>query len=174
MIRNLIFILALLAFPVYGWSSPFSNPLATPQSSLSPKINIKPLVESNPASPGDPFRLYLSVEIEEGWHIYSLQPLAGNELLATQIILEDNVFDDGVEHWQESPVSLIQDDAQDRVVKGHRVTAEFHKDLYVPKNFSSGRYPINGRLIYRACDNKLCTLPKSSPFASWIDVGVIR
>jgi len=60
------------------------------------------MADSDPVHPGDRFKLYLSVQIEEGWHIYSLQPLDGNELLATQIILEDNVFESA------RPISISQ------------------------------------------------------------------
>jgi len=81
------------------------------------------MADSDPVYPGDRFKLYLSVQIEEDWHIYSLQPLDGNELLATQIILDDNVFESAGD-WQESSPSLIQDDAQAKLVKAHTNIAE--------------------------------------------------
>jgi hypothetical protein len=116
--------------------------------------------------------LYLSVQIEEGWHIYSLQPLDGSELLATQITLSEEDRLESAGDWQESATRLIQDDAQAKRVKAHTRIAEFHKDFQVPKNFSLGNYSINGKLVYRACDNKLCTLPQSLTFVSRIYIGL--
>ncbi|MBC8287818.1 MAG: hypothetical protein H8E42_10145 [Nitrospinae bacterium] len=131
------------------------------------------VVDKNPVYPGGHFKLYLSAQIEEGWHIYSLQPLDGNELLATQITLEDNVFE-SQEHWQESPTRLIQDDAQEKLVKGHVNTAEFYNSFRVPKKLRSGNHFIKGKFSYKACDNNLCTLPQSLPFTSPVHVGVIK
>lgn len=131
------------------------------------------MTDRDPVYPGDSFKLYLSVQIEEGWHIYSLQPMDGNELLATQIMLEDDIFE-SQKNWQESPTRLIQDDAQEKLVKGHVNTAEFSNSLSVPQNFKSGDYPINGELLFKACDNSLCTLPQSLPFSSHIHVGVAK
>jgi DsbC/DsbD-like thiol-disulfide interchange protein len=171
MIRNLIIILAGIFFSVQGFAEP--SPFPTSQSSFSPKINIDSLIDRNPVYSGDSFRLYLSVQIEEGWHIYSLHPLDGNERLATRIILEENIFE-SAGRWQESPVSLIQDDAQDKMVKGHTITAEFHKNFNVPQNSKPGKHFLTGKLLYQACDNNLCALPQSLPFTRQIQVGIIK
>ena len=168
MIRNLIFILASIFFSGQGFAQ--SSPFLNPPSSFSPKLQIESLINKNPVSPGESFRIYLSVQIEEGWHVYALKPLPGNELLATQIVLEDHAFEE-VTVWQESPVSLIQDDALEKMVKGHTLTAEFYTNLNVPTEFRSGRYTLNGHLLFKACDNKLCTLPQELPFASSVSVS---
>lgn len=105
----------------------------------------------------------MSVLIEEGWHIYSLSPLKGSESLATQILMDENVFQDQ-EGWQEPEPSLIQDEAIEKMVKGHKGNVEFSKVYSVPVDVEAGKYPIKGRLVYRACDNKLCTLPQEFPF----------
>ncbi|MZH03104.1 MAG: hypothetical protein F3745_06845 [Nitrospinae bacterium] len=168
MIRILIFILAgLIAPAAFANPSPFSNSTV----SSGPGIKLSTMVDRDPAYPGDRFKLYMSVQIEEGWHIYSLQPLDGNELLATQIVLEDHIFE-SQNLWQESPTRLIQDDAQQKLVKGHIITAEFQNSFRVPENSRSGNYSIKGKLLYRACDNNLCTLPQTLPFDSQVRVGV--
>ena len=169
MIRILIFILAGLIAPALAFAnpSPFSNSIV----SSGPGIKLSTMVDRDPAYPGDRFKLYMSVQIEEGWHIYSLQPMDGNELLATQIVLEDHVFE-SQNLWQESPTRLIQDDAQQKLVKGHVITAEFHNSFRVPENSRSGNYSIKGKLLYRACDNNLCTLPQTLPFDSQVRVDV--
>jgi DsbC/DsbD-like thiol-disulfide interchange protein len=107
MIRILIFILAIFPVSVFAKSFPFSKS----NISSNPSVKLNMTVDRDLAYPGDHFKLYLSVQIEEGWHIYSLRPMDGNELLATQIVLEDNSFK-SQKHWHESPIHLIQDEAQ--------------------------------------------------------------
>lgn len=169
MIRILIFILAGLIVPALAFAEP--SPFSSPSASSGPGVKLNLMMDRDPAYPGDRFKLYMSVQIEEGWHIYSLQPMDGNELLATQIVLEGNIFE-SQKHWQESPTRLIQDDAQQKLVKGHVTTAEFHNSFRVPEKSKPGNYTIKGKLLYRACDNNLCTLPQSLPFDSQIRVGV--
>ncbi len=165
----LTFILAGLIAPVLAFAEP--SPFSSPTASSGPGIKLNLMMDRDLAYPGDRFKIYMSVQIEEGWHIYSLQPMDGNELLATQIVVEENVFE-SQKNWQESPTRLIQDDAQQKLVKGHVTTAEFHNSYRVPENSKSGNYSIKGKLLYRACDNNLCTLPQSLPFDIQIRVGV--
>jgi len=167
MIRILIFILAIVPVSTFAELIPFSTPGAPPSG---PRLKISTVTDRDPVYPGDRFKLYLSVQIEEGWHIYSLQPLDGNELLATQIILKDNIFE-SQKRWQESPTRLIQDGAQEKLVRGHVGTAEFHNSFRVPKKIKSGNSSIKGELLYRACDNNLCTLPQSLAFSSQIHIN---
>jgi hypothetical protein len=168
MIRILIFILAGLIAPVFAFTEP--SLFSIPSVSSGPGIKLNMMMDRDTVHPGDRFKLYMSVQVEQGWHIYSLQPMDGNELLATQILIDENIFE-GQKQWQESQTRLIQDDAQQKLVKGHVTTAEFHNSFRVPDNTRSGNYSIKGKLLYQACDNNLCTLPESLPFASQIRVG---
>jgi len=131
------------------------------------------MTDRDPIIPGNRFALYLSVKIQEGWHIYSLEPLHGNELLATKIILEENFLEKGG-NWKESSISFIQDGAQEKLVKAHINIAEFHQEFSVPKNFAPGPYSLSGKFLYRACDNKLCTLPQTLPFITRFQVGFLE
>jgi hypothetical protein len=169
MFRILIFILVELIPPVFAFAE--SSPFSSPSISSGPGIRLNMIMDRDPAYPGDRFKLYMSVQIKEGWHIYSLQPMDENKLLATQIMIDENIFE-GQKHWQESPTRLIQDDAQQKLVKAHITTAEFRNSFRVPENTRSGNYSIKGKLLYQACDNNLCTLPKSLLFASQVHVGV--
>ena len=169
MIRILFYILTGFLIPVSAFAESF--PFSSPTHWSGPGIKLNTMTDRDLAYPGDRFKLYISVEVEEGWHIYSLQPMDGNELLATQIILEDHVFE-SQNLWQESPTRLIQDDAQQKIVKGHVTTAEFNNSFRVPENSKSGNYFLKGKLLYRACDNNLCTLPQILTFDSQIRVAV--
>ncbi len=168
MIRILILILTGMFVPVHVFADPFSSPLSS-----VPGLKLSTLTDRDLIYPGDPFKLYLSIQIEEGWHIYSLEPLDGNDMLATKINIEDHVFGN-MGKWVESSTELIEDGAQAKMVKGHIVNAEFYKSYFIPEGINPGNYSIKGKLIYRACNNKLCTVPQSLPFINWVQVGEIK
>ena len=120
--------------------------------------------------PGEEFKFHLSIIVKTGWHIYSLSPLAGNEFLATQISLDKNIFwAKGI--WEEPKPVLIQDEAVGRMVNGHKGNVEFSRTYLVPAEVEADKHSINGKLIFRACDNNICTLPQEIPFHASILVA---
>ena len=66
--------------------------------------------------------------------------------------------------WNETEAQIKLDGAVDRVLKVHQRQAEFYIALKVPEHLAPGEYPLEGTFYYRACDNKICTLPKVLPF----------
>lgn len=164
--RVLIILIFIFLFPLALFANP---PFDRPQAAL-PQIKISVLTSQSVVFPGEEFKLYMSILIEEGWHIYSLSPLRGNELLATQILIDENVFQ-VQEDWREPDSVLIQDEAIGKMVKGHKGNVEFSRTYNVPVDIDTGKYPIKGRLVYRACDNQLCTLPQEFPFNTTLQVS---
>ncbi|SVB30322.1 uncharacterized protein METZ01_LOCUS183176, partial [marine metagenome] len=143
------------SLPLFA-KSPFnqlenSNPLYTP-------IKASALTNKSVVFPGEEFKFHLSIIVKTGWHIYSLSPLEGNEFLRTQIFIDENVFQaKGV--WKEPKPVLIQDGAVGRIVNGHKGNVEFSRTFLVPPKVEVDKYSIHGKLIFRACDNQICTLP---------------
>ncbi len=148
------------SLPLFA-KSPFdqlgnSNPLYIP-------IKVSAITNKSVVFPGEEFKFHLSIIVKTGWHIYSLSPLEGNEFLRTQIFIDENVFrKKGA--WKESKPVLIQDGAVGRVVNGHRGNVEFSRTYLVPAEVEVDKHSINGKLIFRACDNHICTLPQELPF----------
>ena len=156
----ILFIIFSSSLPLFA-KSPFdqlenSNPLYTP-------IKISALTNKSVVFPGDEFKFYLSIIVKTDWHIYSLSPLEGNEFLRTQIFIDENVFRKK-SAWKESKPVLIQDGAIRRMVNGHKGNVEFSKTYLVPAEVEVDKHSINGKLIFRACDNHICTLPQELPF----------
>jgi len=164
--RVLIVLVLIFLFPLALFANP---PFDRSQASL-PQIKINALTSKSVVFPGEDFKFYMSVLIEEGWHIYSLLPLKGSELLATQILIDGNVFQEQ-EDWQEPESVLIQDGAVGKMVKGHKGNVEFSRTYNVPDNIETDKYSIKGRLVYRACDNQICTLPQEFPFNTTLQVS---
>ena len=148
------------SLPLFA-KSPFnqlenSNPLYT-------LIKASAITNKSVVFPGEEFKFHLSIIVKTGWHIYSLSPLEGNDFLRTQIFINENVFrKKGA--WKESKPVLIQDGAVGRMVNGHRGNVEFSRTYLVPAEVEVDKHSINGKLIFRACDNHICTLPQELPF----------
>ncbi len=163
--RILIILILIFSFPLVLFANP---PFDRSQAAL-PQIKISVLTSKSVVFPGEEFKFYMSILIEEGWHIYSLSPLRGNELLATQILIDENAFQEQ-DGWREPESVLIKDDAIGEMVKGHKGNVEFSRTYSVPVDVEAGKYPIKGRLVYRACDNQICTLPQEFPFNTSLQV----
>ncbi len=164
--RVLIILILIFLFPLALFATP---PFDRSQASL-PQIKINVLTNKSVVFPGEEFKFYMSVLIEEGWHIYSLSPLKGSELLATQILIDENVFQEQGA-WREPEPVLIQDEAIGKMVKGHTGNVEFSRTYNVPVDIEADKYPLKGRLVYRACDNQICTLPQEFPFNTALQVS---
>ncbi len=126
-------------------------------------VRIWAISDLSQAKPGESFNLYVRVELEKGWHIYSLEAQGDGAGLATTIRTEENLFF-GQGKWHEPDPEIILDRALDKVVKSHRGGVEFRRTYLVNAGLKPGIYPINGIIRFRACDNKVCTLPKGIPF----------
>jgi DsbC/DsbD-like thiol-disulfide interchange protein len=157
--RVLILLFFIFLFP----HALFATPLFNRSQAVLPQIKINVLTNKSMVYPGEKFKFFVSVLIEEGWHIYSLLPLKGSELLATKILMDENAFQDN-ETWEEPDPVLIKDEAVGKIVKGHKENVEFSKTFNVPVDIETGNYLIKGRLVYRACNNQICTLPQKFPF----------
>jgi DsbC/DsbD-like thiol-disulfide interchange protein len=163
--RVLILLIYFFLFP----HALFANPIFKRSQAVLPQIKINVLTNKSVVFPGEKFKFFMSVLIEEGWHIYSLVPLKGSELLATQILMNENAFQEQGT-WQEPEPVLIQDEAVGKMVKGHKGNVEFSKTFNVPVDIEAGNYLIKGRLVYRACDNQICTLPQKFLFNSSVQI----
>ena len=134
-----------------------------------PRIKIKVLPSKSVILPGEEFKFYISVILEEGWHIYSLSPFLGNKMLETKIFIDENVFT-GQGVWKEPKPVLIKDGAVGKIVKGHKGNIEFSRTYLVPNDLGDNKYFLKGKLVVRTCNNKVCSLPQELPFHSVIQV----
>jgi DsbC/DsbD-like thiol-disulfide interchange protein len=139
----------------------FDSPFVHQQASHN--VKILAISDFSQAKPGESFNLYVRIELEKGWHIYSLEAQEGGESLATTIRTQENLFL-GQGKWYEPNPEIILDRALDKVVKTHRGGVEFRRTYLVNADLRPGVYPIKGIIRFRACDNKVCTLPKEIQF----------
>jgi DsbC/DsbD-like thiol-disulfide interchange protein len=132
------------------------------RNKVSP-VNVTAIADPILVDSGKTFDLYLLVTLSEGWHIYSLEAQSQGESLATEIHFEENIFR-ATGKWVEPKPTIALDGALDKVVKVHTDSVRFRRNLAVPGELSPGEYTISGRIEFRACDNKICTLPREVGF----------
>ena len=81
--RIFIILFVFILFPSNLFAkSPFDHKKSYDR--VLPQIKVRVLPSKPVIFPGEEFKFYISVVLEEGWHIYSLSPFAGNEMLGTK------------------------------------------------------------------------------------------
>ena len=128
------------------------------------------IVEPESIKLGERFILYVKIELSEGWHIYSLYTKGvEKQPLATEISLHSDKF---VAHgmWEEPAPVIAWDGALEKVVKTHQQVVEFRRWYSPVESLDSGLYQINGDIVFRACNNKVCNLPKKISYGAKIDI----
>jgi len=123
-------------------------------------FNLTAIVDPESIKLGERFVLYIKIELSEGWHIYSLYTKGVEaQPLATNISLNSDMF---VGHglWEEPPPVIAWDGALEKVVKTHQQVVEFRRWYSPIGSLDSGLYQIRGDVVFRACNNKVCNLPK--------------
>jgi hypothetical protein len=131
-------------------------------------VAVQAFAESDKVAPGERFLFYVVATLKPGWHIYSMEAL-DDPSLPTRITLSEKTFQPGGS-WEESNPQIVDDPFLGRMVKVHAGRAEFQRFLSVPAGTPPGVYPLSGTLTFRACDNKVCTMPKEIRFQSQIRV----
>ena len=143
----------------------FKNDLGSPGH-----LKLVAIIDPESINPGDRFVLHVKIEVTEGWHIYSLDSKGGEEeSLATKITLSsDSFIPQG--SWAEPTPTIGWDGALEKVVKKHNQTVEFRRWYRVAESLALGSHRINGSIMFRACNNKICNLPSEVSFKAEIKV----
>jgi hypothetical protein len=155
---GLFLVVMILASSIVDAMPPFQKFNKSSDSLVSFKLNA--IVDPEAIKPGNRFALYLNLELSAGWHIYSLYAKENKEQsLATKITLQSDTFiPSGL--WEESIPVIEWDGALEKIVKTHAQAVEFRRWYKTIETISSGFHEIKGSIVIRACNNKVCNLPK--------------
>lgn len=165
---KLLFVTVLVFSPSFVCAFQSFEEFSRSKDKISP-VEVMAFTDPLAAKPGQAFGLHLLVKISDGWHIYALEAQSKGESLATQIRFEENIFRSTGE-WMEPKPTIALDGALDKIVKVHKGSVRFRRNLTVPSGLSPGSYIISGRIEYRACDNKICSLPREVGFQTQLQV----
>ncbi len=166
----IFFLLIAVIFPI-------STSQATPSfqdfqgdSGSSTHFKLMAIVDPESIDSNGKFVLHVKIEVSEGWHIYSLDARGPqDEPLATEISLHSDLFiPQGA--WVEPAPNIVWDGALARVVKTHEQIVEFYREYRTIESIDPGLHKINGAIVFRACNNKICNLPRELPFKTQIKI----
>jgi len=161
-------VVIILASSLVDAMPPFQKFNKSSDSLVSFKLDA--IVDPEAIKPGDRFALYLNLELSAGWHIYSLYAKENKEQsLATKITLKSDIFiPSGL--WEE-PIPVIEwDGALEKIVKTHAQVVEFRRWYKTIEPLSSGLHKIKGSVVIRACNNKICNLPRKIFYKTQIKI----
>jgi len=158
--------LSLQAIPSHALES-FPDFSRKPDSQYHLSADI--VIEPRAVHPGALFELRVWISLDEGWHIYSMETANGQEDYPTRIRLNDSRFV-GQGEWKEPKPKVIFDGALGKMVKTHKNVIEFRRFYWAPRDTKVGSYNLAGIIIYRACDNRICTLPREMGFSTPLEI----
>jgi hypothetical protein len=166
----LFFTAGTLGAPGRGWaenklfSDGFPNDLRKKH-----EIGVQAVADPQTVRPGETFTLRLELGINPGWHIYSMRLVGEDAELATQITMMPEPFAPQTP-WEESAPAAQMDSALEKIVQVHQNRAEFFRSYRVAEKHTAGKSAMQGKIIYQACDNKICSLPKEIAFNAVVQV----
>jgi thiol:disulfide interchange protein DsbD len=115
---------------------------------------------ATPVKPGGRFNVKLQAAVQEGWHLYSLKPIADGPLPTRIWIAEGQPFSLAGAVQAPEP-QVIQDATFGMEVELYEGEAVFA----LPVKVASGAAPGAQRLVvsasYQSCNNKICLPPKT-------------
>ena len=169
--KTLVFaIAALAAITVTVWAeSPFPG---LGQSHARFEVKMEPAQ----ARPGEHVRLIITAWLDEGWHLYSLEPSVG-ELAPppTRITVIPGGLVPESPLYETNPLRL-RDKVFDMQLTYHEKAVRFYQNLRVPETLSAKPINVSATVQYTTCSNQVCDPPKKLDLAAPLQIksGSVR
>lgn len=129
------------------------------------------------AADGKPARLFVTAEIEKGWHIYSLTQPKGGPLASKIKLAESDDFKLAGE-FQAAPKAKSHTDPEiwpDVVIESHEGKVTWHAPIELAPGVDPAKLSIEGKVNVQACNDRGCLPPKDYKFTAAVgqpvDVG---
>jgi len=113
-----------------------------------------------PLKPGARFNLKLVAKIQEGWHLYSLKPLAEGPI-PTRIWLPEGQPFQLAAMIQASEPQTLQDPSFNMEVELYEGEATFTLPVRLAAGAPGGSQTLVANASYQSCNNKICLPPKT-------------
>ncbi|MEO8592741.1 MAG: protein-disulfide reductase DsbD N-terminal domain-containing protein [Candidatus Solibacter sp.] len=109
---------------------------------------------------GARFTVKLTADVQEGWHLYSLKPMAEGPIPTRIWIPEGQPFK-LAGAIQASRPEIMQDPSFGMEVETYEGEAEFSLPVQAATGTRSGAQELVVSASYQSCNNKLCLPPKT-------------
>ena len=113
-----------------------------------------------PVKAGARFTVKLTADVQEGWHLYSLKPMAEGPL-PTRIWLADGQPFKLAGSIHASDPQVMQDPSFGMEVESYEGEAEFSLPVQAAAGAAAGAQKLVVSASYQSCNNKLCLPPKT-------------
>jgi len=130
---------------------------AAPPDPVAWKLSEAP---AKPVKPGARFNLKLVAKIQEGWHLYSLKPLAEGPI-PTRIWLPEGQPFQLAAAVQASEPQTLQDPSFNMEVELYEGEATFTLPVRIAAGAPVGSQTLVANASYQSCNNKICLPPKT-------------
>lgn len=115
---------------------------------------------AKPVKAGSPFTVKLEARIHEGWHLYSMKPLADGPI-PTRIWLAEGQPFQWAGRIRAAEPETLQDPSFNMEVEIYEGEARFTLPLRVTAAAPPGARNVIVNTSYQACDNRICLPPKT-------------
>lgn len=140
---------------------------AAPADPVAWKLQTPPVA---PLKPGARFNVKLLAAVEDGWHLYSLKPMAEGPIPTRIWIAEGQPF--SLAGAVQSPDPRVMQDASFGMeVELYEGEVEFTLPVRVAPGADPGARKLVVSASYQSCNNKLCLPPKTVKVEVPITIG---
>jgi DsbC/DsbD-like thiol-disulfide interchange protein len=140
---------------------------AAPADPVAWKLQNPPAV---PVKAGARFNVKLLAEVQDGWHLYSLKPMAEGPIPTRIWIAEGQPFSLAGAVQSPDP-QVMQDPSFGMEVELYEGEAVFTLPVRVASGASPGSQKLVVSASYQSCNNKLCLPPKTVKVELPITIG---
>ena len=140
----------------------FSLSLSNDTSALENCVNFDVQVDRKVYFSGENLYLSFNVEIDEGFHIYSVHP--EKSLSPTYVDIVDSMFFSHIGIINEPKPLKKFDENFNQDIYYHKKNIQLVQNLKLLDNLESKKYLVNGVFEYYACDESMC-IPRWDEFS---------
>ncbi|MBN2475894.1 MAG: thioredoxin family protein [Pirellulales bacterium] len=120
-----------------------------------------------------PAGLFITAEIEPGWHIYSITQPAGGPVRTTIELDDSDEFRLAGQFRALSPPEKKREEVFDNlIVESHYGTVTWYAPLELSFGVDPSSLRITGKLTAQPCDANGCLMPQSFPFVAVLGQGL--
>lgn len=122
---------------------------------------------------GAEFLGLVEASIDEGWHLYSMTPYPPDAIApqpTTIVLAENEIFETTADVRQ--PVPKVSFDENFGISTEYFTeTARFEIPIRVDAGVAAGRYPIEVRVRYMACNDRVCLPPQTVTMSAAVEIS---
>ncbi len=164
-----VFCLALTLFASYFKINVNAQDFGFGSFSKKPNLYLTAGFEKPSTSKNSPVKLIIYGQLEEGWHLYSVQSHPHLNIIPTSVVYQ-NIWYQKQGGIIESQTELLFDEALGVEVQTHRKQFQLQQTLLIRKDAPVGNLDLTGYVQYQVCNQKVCLEPQQTSFVATIKV----